>query len=204
MSPDVVIVDLAGLALIAWIVWYLLLSRRSEEAVAAARAGVQDVEVTVKGGYSPDVILARPDVPLRIRFRREEDSPCSEEVVFPDFGIRRHLPAFETTVVEIPASPQGTYSFACGMNMMHGTLTVGERASASPPAPTAPAFPAGSPKAVDPVCGMTVDPARAAATSERDGRTVYFCSPGCKARFDAGDAPGPTEHRVHPSVSRKA
>src|SRR5829696_1416374 len=44
---------------------------------------------------------------------------------------------------------------------------------------------------VDPVCGMTVDPARAAGTSERDGVRYYFCSPGCKQRFDAagpGDA----------------
>ena len=38
---------------------------------------------------------------------------------------------------------------------------------------------------VDPVCGMTVDPARAAGTSERDGVRYYFCSPGCKQKFDA-------------------
>ena len=40
---------------------------------------------------------------------------------------------------------------------------------------------------VDPVCGMTVDPARAAGTSERDGVRYYFCSPGCKQKFDAAD-----------------
>jgi Cu+-exporting ATPase len=40
-------------------------------------------------------------------------------------------------------------------------------------------------KFVDPVCGMTVDPARAAGTSERDGVRYYFCSPGCKQKFDA-------------------
>jgi Cu+-exporting ATPase len=38
---------------------------------------------------------------------------------------------------------------------------------------------------VDPVCGMTVDPARAAGTSERGGVRYYFCSPGCKKKFDA-------------------
>ncbi len=38
---------------------------------------------------------------------------------------------------------------------------------------------------VDPVCGMTVDPARAAGTSERDGVRYYFCSQGCKQKFDA-------------------
>ena len=37
----------------------------------------------------------------------------------------------------------------------------------------------------DPVCGMTVDPERAAGKSERDGQTYYFCSPMCKEKFDA-------------------
>ena len=41
---------------------------------------------------------------------------------------------------------------------------------------------------VDPVCGMTVDPGRAAGASERDGVKYYFCSRGCKERFDAGAA----------------
>jgi YHS domain-containing protein len=36
----------------------------------------------------------------------------------------------------------------------------------------------------DPVCGMEVDPARAAATVEYQGETYYFCSPGCKAAFE--------------------
>ena len=43
---------------------------------------------------------------------------------------------------------------------------------------------------VDPICGMTVDPARAAGTSDRDGVRYYFCSPGCKQKFDAA---GPAE-----------
>jgi Cu+-exporting ATPase len=37
----------------------------------------------------------------------------------------------------------------------------------------------------DPVCGMTVDPDRAAAQSARDGKTFYFCSKGCAAKFAA-------------------
>jgi len=39
--------------------------------------------------------------------------------------------------------------------------------------------------AVDPVCGMTVDPASAAGSSEYNGQTYWFCHPGCKQRFDA-------------------
>ena len=40
-------------------------------------------------------------------------------------------------------------------------------------------------KAIDPVCGMAVDPARPAATCAHDGRTFCFCSTGCAAAFDA-------------------
>ena len=36
----------------------------------------------------------------------------------------------------------------------------------------------------DPVCGMDVDPAMAAATSEYEGKTYYFCAKGCKKEFD--------------------
>lgn len=36
----------------------------------------------------------------------------------------------------------------------------------------------------DPVCGMDIDPATAAGTSEYNGQTYYFCSPGCKRSFD--------------------
>ena len=39
--------------------------------------------------------------------------------------------------------------------------------------------------AVDPVCGMTVNPDRAAGTVDHDGTTYYFCSKSCVARFQA-------------------
>jgi YHS domain-containing protein/uncharacterized membrane protein YraQ (UPF0718 family) len=38
-------------------------------------------------------------------------------------------------------------------------------------------------QAVDPVCGMPVDPARAAPGVDRDGQTLYFCSVQCRDRF---------------------
>jgi Cu+-exporting ATPase len=39
--------------------------------------------------------------------------------------------------------------------------------------------------AQDPVCKMEVDPKKAAAQSRYEGRTIYFCAVGCKAKFDA-------------------
>lgn len=40
-------------------------------------------------------------------------------------------------------------------------------------------------QALDPVCGMTVDTETARHSSEYEGTTYYFCSPGCKKSFDA-------------------
>jgi Cu+-exporting ATPase len=37
----------------------------------------------------------------------------------------------------------------------------------------------------DPVCGMEVEPATAAATSDYKGKTYYFCAKGCKKEFDS-------------------
>ncbi len=37
--------------------------------------------------------------------------------------------------------------------------------------------------ATDPVCGMKVEEAKAAANAEYQGRTYYFCSPGCHQAF---------------------
>lgn len=36
----------------------------------------------------------------------------------------------------------------------------------------------------DVICGMQVDPKKAASSSEYQGKTYYFCSLGCKRRFD--------------------
>jgi YHS domain-containing protein len=37
----------------------------------------------------------------------------------------------------------------------------------------------------DPVCGMQVDPAKAAGSSDYNGKTYYFCAKVCKTKFDA-------------------
>lgn len=39
-------------------------------------------------------------------------------------------------------------------------------------------------KANDPVCGMEVDTATAQWKTEYQGRTYYFCAPGCKRSFE--------------------
>lgn len=52
----------------------------------------------------------------------------------------------------------------------------------------------------DPVCGMTVDPAKAAGQSTYQGTTFFFCSAGCKRKFDAAPeqyAPASAQDPAH-------
>ena len=43
-------------------------------------------------------------------------------------------------------------------------------------------------KVTDPICGMTIDPAKAVGSSTYDGHTYFFCSRGCETKFDAAPA----------------
>src|ERR1700736_472277 len=51
-----------------------------------------------------------------------------------------------------------------------------------------PILSSGPPVEMDPVCGMKVEPARAAATVEHGGRNYFFCSRGCAEKFQRDPA----------------
>jgi plastocyanin domain-containing protein len=123
MDTIEIVVVVAGLALIAFVLWYFFGER---EAVSAQvnESGVQEIKVTVKGGYTPDVIVVRQGKPVRLQFYRDETASCSEQVIFGDFGIAKDLPAFKTTPIEFTPDKAGEFNFACGMNMMRGKVIV--------------------------------------------------------------------------------
>ena len=113
----------AGVTLIGFVLWYFF-GPRERVAAAVTSTGAQEIKVTVKGGYAPDVIVVKQGRPVRLDFYRDEAASCSEEVVFGDFGIARRLPAFQTTPVEFTPDKAGEFTFTCGMNMMRGKLVV--------------------------------------------------------------------------------
>ena len=114
-----------GLTAIAFVNWWFFRAGRTPVAAAAAPAGGPlEVVVAVHGGYSPGAIRARAGQPLRLVFDRQEDASCSEEVVFPDFGVRKFLAPFARTTVEVTPAQPGTYEFTCGMSMLRGRLIV--------------------------------------------------------------------------------
>ena len=124
MSANEWLVLLAGLAGIAWVNWYFFLSGRASVSAAAGAGGVQEVTIRVEGGYDPARVTAKRGAPLRLVFDRRETSGCSEEVVFPAFGVRRYLPAHERTTIELTPGEAGSFDFTCGMGMLRGKLIV--------------------------------------------------------------------------------
>lgn len=118
------LVAAGGLATIAWINWYFFLAERLSAVAVAGASGVQEVPIAVHGGYDPADVRVQKGVPVRLIFDRQETSSCSEEIVIPQFGIRKFLPAFQKTSVEFTPDAAGSYEFTCGMSMLRGRLTV--------------------------------------------------------------------------------
>ncbi|MEU6379827.1 heavy metal translocating P-type ATPase [Streptomyces sp. NPDC046909] len=147
-TVDVVVV-LASAVLVGALGWYFFGPRRA--GTARLEGGVQRVEVTVRGGYSPDVIKVRQGTPVDLVFDRQEAGECTSRVVFPDLKVGAGLPAHARTTVRLNPERPGSFGFACGMNMIHGTLLVepaeepaplgavgADVTSAAPPAPGGP------------------------------------------------------------------
>ncbi|MBD0839441.1 heavy metal translocating P-type ATPase [Streptomyces sp. TRM68416] len=120
-TVDIVVVTLA-VVLVAALGWYFFGPRRAR--TARIEGGVQRVDVTVRGGYSPDVIRVQQGMPVELVFDRQEAGECTNRVVFPDLQVSAGLPAHQRTTVRLRPERAGSYGFACGMNMIHGTLVV--------------------------------------------------------------------------------
>jgi len=118
---DVVVIAIAAVVIGA-LGWYFFGPRSSSRAMV--EGGAQVLTVAVKGGYSPDVIELELGVPVRLLFDRQEAGDCSSRVMFPDFKVDQNLTAYATTAVEFTPQQVGEYGFACGMNMLHGTVKV--------------------------------------------------------------------------------
>src|ERR1700675_4606183 len=122
MSPPDFAGIAGGLILTAVMGWFFFGPKKARTAELVGH--LQEVKVTVKGGYSPDLIRVRQGVPLRIVFDRQESGECTSRVVFPDFALNRSLSAYGQTTVELLPERAGEFGFACGMNMIHGKLIV--------------------------------------------------------------------------------
>lgn len=124
MTSSQLLVLLLGAGAIALVNWYFFIAGRGAAAIAQGSRGIQEATIIVLGGYSPATVKAKRGTPVRLIFDRQETSSCSEEIVFPEFGIRKFLPAHQKTTIEFTPEKAGTYDFTCGMSMLRGKLIV--------------------------------------------------------------------------------
>lgn len=118
MEIDKIIVIILGIAGIGLTYWFFLMKK--EKIFEASTS----VDIVVEGGYAPEVISVKRGVETTINFLRKDDNSCLEEVVLPDFRIRKLLPLGQAVSIKINPERAGEYKFSCGMNMFHGKILV--------------------------------------------------------------------------------
>ena len=112
------IINLAGLILIGFIIWWFWLSQPKTRRISA-----DPIEIIVDGGvYSPARIEVVAGRPVRLRFLRKDPSPCAEKVLFDELGIAADLPVGQPVEITLIPKTAGEYAFTCQMQMYRGTL----------------------------------------------------------------------------------
>lgn len=118
MSTDKLLVTIIGVVGVAFTFWFFLFKSRKEVKVT------DQVDITVSGGYSPEVVVVPKGKTTRLNFLRTDPNECLSEVILGDFKIKKELPLNKKVTIEITPQETGEYGFACGMNMFHGKIIV--------------------------------------------------------------------------------
>ena len=117
---DKIIVTLIGFSSIAAIYWFFF--GKKEEATEVGSA----LSIIVDGGYKPSNIKIKKGTSTTLTFLRKDPNPCLEEIVFPEFKIKKFLPVGQSVPITITPNKTGIFGFHCGMNMFHGRIIIEE------------------------------------------------------------------------------
>ncbi len=100
------------LALVAW-------------GCAQRASGPRTVSIDVTDrGFVPAEVKVRAGEPVTLLVTRRTDATCAKEFVIANEGIRRSLPLDEAVRIELTPKAAGDLRYACGMDMVAGTLKV--------------------------------------------------------------------------------
>ncbi len=92
---------------------------------AEVQEGVRTIEIAVTAdGFTPAEVKAKAGETVKLVVTRKVERTCATEIVLKDFGVNVKLPLGKTVVVTLKPMKPGAYRFACGMNMIAGTLRV--------------------------------------------------------------------------------
>lgn len=115
---DKTVVTIVGAGLIGLIYWFFF-GKRGETMNASSTWNI-----TVEGGYKPGIIKIFKDKPATLTFTRKDPNTCLEEIVLPDYKIKKFLPMNTPVTITLPPPHPGKSGIHCGMNMFHGRIEV--------------------------------------------------------------------------------
>lgn len=89
------------------------------------KGNFQEVDLKINAsGYSPNVIIAKKNIPLRINIYAQDDAGQASTIVFPDLGIEKTFFPGSLGLIEILPANEGTFKFRCPMDMHRGELII--------------------------------------------------------------------------------
>lgn len=121
MELDKLLVTMSGLGFIAFIYWFFF-AKKDETASTSNNSG--SLNITVDGGYMPSVVKLIKGKEASLKITRKDSNSCLEEIILPDFKIKKYLPLNQEVEIKFTPQKSGEFPFHCGMNMFHGKLVV--------------------------------------------------------------------------------
>ena len=118
MTLNKLLVSIASIVSIAFVYWFFLLKNEKETNIE------NSVDIIVEGGYSPENIIIKKNKPVELNFLRKDPTACLEELILPDFHIKKDLPLNKKITVKLNPKIEGEFIYHCGMNMYHGKIIV--------------------------------------------------------------------------------
>jgi len=86
-------------------------------------AGKQIIEISAKGGYSPQNITAKADTATTLKIKTSGTFDCSSSLTIPKLGYQTNLPPSGETVVDVPPQKAGSaLTGLCSMGMYSFTI----------------------------------------------------------------------------------
>src|SRR5574341_1401850 len=101
---------------------YLQQATAEERKETTLQGDYQVVDMVItQSRYSPNVIVAKKGIPLKLNIRADDTAGCAREIVFPAFNIKR-IVSNEGITLDLMPNEAGTFKFHCSMDMARGKL----------------------------------------------------------------------------------
>ena len=118
MTKPILISIVASVLLIGGAFWLATKSSGGSSGTATIVDGIQYVDISAKGGYSPRIVTAKAGIPTVLRVKTSGTFDCSASLVIPKLSYQKFLQPSGTEEISIPSEKaQGTMQGLCSMAM---------------------------------------------------------------------------------------